>query len=117
LIELAYSQKDITPEPSYGTHFFQDLVESQIYPLAVYPDQPGDLLNEEFFTQAKNQLSALLPESADYAGSLKVIHAPSERPDASLEISMDGERAVAYFAQPVEVPRRTATTKQEVIVL
>jgi hypothetical protein len=117
LIELAYSQKGITPEPSYGTHFFQDLVESQIYPLAVYPDQPGDLLNEEFFNQAKNQLATLLPESADYAGCLKVIHAPSERPDTSLEISMDGERAVAYFAQLVEVPRRTSTAKQEVIVL
>jgi hypothetical protein len=117
LIELAYSQKGITPEPSYGTHFFQDLVESQIYPLAVYPDQPGDLLNEEFFTQAKNHLAELLPESADYAGCLKVIHVPDERPDASLEISMDGERAVAYFAQPVEIPRRTSATKQEVIVL
>jgi hypothetical protein len=46
-----------------------------------------------------------------------VIHAPSERPDTSLEISMDGERAVAYFAQLVEIPRRTSATKQEVIVL
>jgi len=117
LIELAYSQKGITPEPSYGTHFFQDLVESQIYPLAVYPDQPGDLLNEEFLNRAKNQLAALLPESADYAGSLKVIHAPSERPDTALEISMDGERAVAYFAQSIEGLRRNSAAKQEVIVL
>jgi hypothetical protein len=118
LIELAYSQKGITPEPSYGTHFFQDLVESQIYPLAVYPDQPGDLLNEEFFNRAKNQLAALLPESAAYADCLKVIHAPSERPNTTLEISMDGERAVAYFANTLEGLRRNSTaTKQEVIVL
>jgi hypothetical protein len=117
LIELAYSQKGITPEPSYGTHFFQDLVESQIYPLAVYPDQPGDLLNEEFFNRAKNQLAALLPESVAYADCLKVIHAPSERPNTALEISMDGERAVAYFAQPVEPLHRGAAIKQEVIVL
>jgi hypothetical protein len=117
LIELAYSQKGITPEPSYGTHFFQDLVESQIYPLAVYPDQPGDLLNEEFFNRARNQLAALLPESAEYADCLKVIHAPSERPNTSLEISMDGERAVAYFATSSEGLRRSSVTKQEVIVL
>jgi hypothetical protein len=117
LIELAYSQKGITPEPSYGTHFFQDLVESQIYPLAIYPDQPGDLLNEEFVGRAKNQLAALLPESAEYADCLKVIHAPSERPNTSLEISMDGERAVAYFATSVEGLRRISTVKQEVIVL
>jgi hypothetical protein len=117
LVELAYSQKGITPEPSYGTHFFQDLVESQIYPLAVYPDQPGDLLNEEFFTQARNHLAELLPESADYAGCLKVIHAPSEQPNTSLEISMDGERAVAYFATSIESVRRSPATRQEVIVL
>jgi hypothetical protein len=118
LIELAYSQKGITPEPSYGTHFFQDLVESQIYPLAIYPDQPGDLLNEEFFNQARNHLAALLPESAAYAGCLKVIHVPDERPDTSLEISMDGERGVAYFASTIEGLRRNSTvTKQEVIVL
>ncbi len=117
LIELAYSQKGITPEPSYGTHFFQDLVESQIYPLAVYPDQPGDLLNEEFFSRAKNQLAALLPEAADYADSLKVIHVPTERPTTSLEISMDGEQAVAYFAKATDVVQRTPPLKQEVIVL
>jgi hypothetical protein len=117
LIELAYSQKGITPEPSYGTHFFQDLVESQIYPLAIYPDLPGDLLNEEFFNKARNLLGVLLPEAADYADGLKVIQVGQERPDASLEISMDGERALAYFARPIEGVRRSSATRQEVIVL
>jgi hypothetical protein len=117
LIELAYSQKGITPEPSYGTHFFQDLVESQIYPLAVYPDQPGDLLNEEFFNRAKNQLAALLPEAADYADALKVFHVPGERPGCSLEIHMDGERALGYFAGASKEERRRDAPKQEVIVL
>ena len=97
LIELAYSQQGITPEPSYGTHFFQDLVESQIYPLAIYPDEAGDLFNEEFFNRARNQLAAVLPESAAYTDCLKVIHVPSERPGYTLEINMDGERALAYF--------------------
>ena len=117
LVELAYSQKGITPEPSYGTHFFQDLVESQIYPLAVYPDLAGDLLNEEFFNTAHNALGAILPEAADFADSLKVIDVAQERSDASLEISMDGERALAYFARPQEGVRRASVTKQEVIVL
>jgi hypothetical protein len=117
LVELAYSQKGITPEPSYGTHFFQDLVESQIYPLAVYPDQPGDMLNEEFFSKARNVLGMLLPEAAALGDSLKVIQVSEERPDASLEINMDGERALAYFARPTEGIRRAPATRQEVIVL
>ena len=64
-------------------------------------------------------LAALLPEAADYADCLKVIQASQERPDASLEISMDGERALAYFARPVEVYQKSAPRRprQEVIVL
>jgi hypothetical protein len=37
LIELGYSQGGGMPEVSYGTHFFQDLVEARIFPLAVFP--------------------------------------------------------------------------------
>jgi hypothetical protein len=75
------------------------------------------MLNEEFFSKARNVLGTLLPEAADYADCLKVIQATQERPDASLEISMDGERALAYFARPVEAIRRVPVIRQEVIVL
>lgn len=102
LVELAYRQKGVTPEPSYGTHFFQDLVESQIYPLAVYPDEPGDLLNSAWLERAANQLRRLLPESAMLGGCLKVIDVAHERPNSTLEISMDGERALAYL---INAPR------------
>ena len=43
LVELAVGEQGAIPEPSYGTHFFQDLVEANIYPIAVVPDHPGDL--------------------------------------------------------------------------
>src|SRR5262249_36892554 len=56
LVELAVKQQGITPEPSYGTHFFQDLVEAQIYPLAVHPDEPGEFLNWAFLKESTNQL-------------------------------------------------------------
>ena len=116
LIELAYTQKGITPEPSYGTHFFQDLVESQIYPLAVYPDEPGDLLNETWLNGAQNQLTTLLPVSAPLEEVLKVIHIPTQRPGHLLEISMDGERAVAYFVPAVVEERKPETNRAEEIL-
>ncbi|HZY46003.1 MAG TPA: pyruvate, phosphate dikinase, partial [Anaerolineae bacterium] len=99
LVELAFEQGGITPEPSYGTHFFQDLVEAQIYPLAVYPDQSGDYLNREFLGHAHNQLATLLPQDAAYSQCIKVIQIDDERPEYRLEISMNGERALAYLAQ------------------
>ncbi len=116
LIEVAYTQKGITPEPSYGTHFFQDLVEAQIYPLAIYPDLPGDLLNQAWLDRAHNSLVALLPDAAPLAEVLKVIHIPTQRPGYLLEISMDGERAVAYFVPAVVEERKPETNRAEQVM-
>ena len=63
LIEIAMSRNGATPELSYGTHFFQDLIESKIYPLALYPDTPGEVYNWEFLKQAPNLLPTLLPKT------------------------------------------------------
>ncbi|MFN8596105.1 MAG: PEP/pyruvate-binding domain-containing protein [Anaerolineae bacterium] len=116
LIELAHTQKGITPEPSYGTHFFQDLVESQIYPLAVYPDEPGDLLNQSMLDHARNQLTQLLPDAAAFSETLKVIQVPAYRPGHLLEISMDGERAVAYFMPGLVEERKSEISRKEEIL-
>ena len=100
LVEIAVAQEGIVPEPSYGTHFFQDLVEAEIYPLAIYPEEPGDFLNQAFLDQAQNRLANLLLEAARYSDCVKVIHVPSERHGRHLEIVMDGERALAYLSSP-----------------
>ncbi len=99
LVELAIRQAEFTPEPSYGTHFFQDLVEAHIYPLAIYPEEPDDSLNQAFLAQAKNHLRELLPGDArSNSKYMKIIHVPSERQGQHLEIAMDGKKALAYFA-------------------
>jgi len=101
LVEVAVAQEGIVPEPSYGTHFFQDLVEAEIYPLAVYPEEPGDFLNQAFLDKAQNHLAHLLPEAARYGDCVKLIHVPAEREGRHLEIVMDGERALAYLSPQV----------------
>jgi hypothetical protein len=98
------------------------LVESQIYPLAVYPDEPGDMLNHSFLDRANNALTNFLPAAASFGDCLKVIYAPGERPEHRLEISMDGERALAYFAwagsESTGVEKKMdGGLKQEMIVL
>ena len=47
----------LAPEPSFGTHFFQDLVEANIYPLAVYLDDEDVVFNRDFFYKTPNQLA------------------------------------------------------------
>ncbi len=99
LVEVAVGPGGAAPDPSYGTHFFQDLIESHIYPLALHPDEPGDFLNRDFLDRANNLLTTLLPDAADTYGCVKVIHIPAEREGHRLEILMDGERALAFLAR------------------
>ncbi len=100
LVELA--SEDIAPEPSYGTHFFQDLVEAQIYPLALKLDDSEDEFNHAFFETARNVLPELLPEAAEWAHAVWVIDVPAETRGARLELVMDGDagKAMAYLKPP-----------------
>ena len=99
LVEIALPRGEGIPDVSYGTHFFQDLVEAHIYPLPLFPHEPGTSFNRAFFLQAPNILATLLPGDAAYAEYVKVIEVPTIANGRYLEIVMDEERgeAVAYL--------------------
>lgn len=63
LIEVAYDQGGYTPEVSYGTHFFQDLIEADIVPVPLYPQAPGSSLDEPFLTDAVDVTDQLLTDA------------------------------------------------------
>jgi len=73
LVEIARRHGGYLPDLSFGTHFFQDLVEASIRYLPLYPDDPDVEFNERFFRTAPNELEGLVPEHADLAGVIKVI--------------------------------------------
>jgi hypothetical protein len=88
------------PEPSYGTHFFQDLVEAGIYPLAIALGENGDEFNYEFFENSENSLRALLPEDGDWERLVRIIEVPA---DMRAELVMNGEAGKAIaFLRPAE---------------
>ncbi len=49
MCELAYSSHGLHPELSYGSHFFQDLVESGIFYAAFYQGTPDCMFSEAGF--------------------------------------------------------------------
>ena len=100
LIEVAMQRAGGRPEVSYGTHFFQDLVETKIYPLALYPGEPGILFDDNFLDQSPNELSALLPNDATFADYVQVIHVPTAADGRHLQLVMnaDEEKAIAYLS-------------------
>jgi len=95
LIEIARKQKDYVPEPSFGTHFFQDLVEASILYLPLYPDEPGIIFNEEFLQTKKNQLVEIAPEFAHLSDVIKVICIPEGPDEEYLQVFMDAESVMA----------------------
>lgn len=98
LIEVARARGGFVPEVSFGTHFFQDLVESNIHYLPLYPDESPNRFHEPFFDQCPGTLAELLPEDADFASELRVVHVPSVSGGRRLHVAMDGDNdyAVAY---------------------
>jgi hypothetical protein len=100
LVELSGTGIGLAPEPSFGTHFFQDLVEAHIYPLAINLEDEGAYLNRKFFYHSPNRLSDFAPNDEYLADTLRLIEVSSFRPHHHLELVMDNEqgRAVAFLS-------------------
>jgi hypothetical protein len=100
LIEIAVADGGATTEVSYGTHFFQDLVESNIYPLSVFPNNAASVFNWQFFQKTINQLPKLLPQDSPYADYIKVIDVPNASQNRFLRVIMNAEenKALGYFS-------------------
>lgn len=99
LIEVARQKDGFQPEVSFGTHFFQDLVEAGIHYLPLYPDEAGNNFNDAFLTRSANCLDDIVPGSSGFADTIHLIHVPAVAQGRKLTIAMDGEtdQAVAYL--------------------
>ncbi|HPL64045.1 MAG TPA: PEP/pyruvate-binding domain-containing protein [Syntrophales bacterium] len=45
--EISFSKKGMEPDLSFGTHFFQDLVENDIFYVAIYSDRPDVIFSPD----------------------------------------------------------------------
>nr|MBU1327996.1 PEP/pyruvate-binding domain-containing protein [Candidatus Omnitrophota bacterium] len=66
LSEVAFSAGNLMPELSFGTHFFQDLVETKIFYIALFPEKKEVAFNDKWFTQFENMFAELMPQSSKY---------------------------------------------------
>jgi hypothetical protein len=101
LIEL--TGKDIAPdlEPSFGTHFFQDLVESNIFPLNVNLDDRGTVFNRSFFYKTPNHLSDFIRTDERLRDVLRLIKVQDFCRGCSMTLVMNDElgKALAFLRE------------------
>jgi hypothetical protein len=109
LVELAGKDIGASPEPSFGTHFFQDLMEADIYPLAVFLDEKDTVFKRDFFYTTPNRLPDFIKTDARIFDALRLIAVEDFRPNHHMDLVMDGQksRAVAYLVSEKRTPRPT----------
>ena len=100
LMEVAARRGNYVPEVSFGTHFFQDLVEAGIRYLPLFPGEPNVTFNESFLHQSSNLLGELLPEYAHLTAAVRVVDVPQATGGLVLRVLMnaDMEEAMGMFA-------------------
>jgi hypothetical protein len=101
LVELAGQGVGADPEPSLGTHFFQDLMESKIYPLAIQLDDRRSVFNREFFDETPSCLSDWVEVEPWLQDSLRLIKVSDYRPGTFLRVVMNDElnQAMAFLVE------------------
>ncbi|MEI6315812.1 MAG: phosphoenolpyruvate synthase, partial [Syntrophus sp. (in: bacteria)] len=72
IAEIAYQDGSLIPDLSFGTHFFQDLVEMDIFYMAIYPERKEVLFNREWLESMPNILTELMPRDSHYAEVVRV---------------------------------------------
>ena len=109
ILEIAKEKGGYIPELSFGTHFFQDLVESNIRYLPLYPDQGEDLFNEKLLLESDNKLTDVLPSYKNFEDVVRVVKVSEVIPGGTLAVVMDGEanEALAYLKPADHLTWRT----------
>ncbi len=102
LIEIALQKGDYTPDLSFGTHFFQDLVEAGIRYLPLYPDDDDIVFNENFLKRSPNLLPELLPEFEPIADTVRLIDVAAAADGEVLKVYMNADlnEAIGLLSEP-----------------
>lgn len=86
LVEIAILNKDMSSDVSLGTHFFNDLIESETLYLGLLPYRTSNILRADFFSSLPNELLNIYPEAQNWTDTIKVIDPPKAIPDKTLNL-------------------------------
>lgn len=70
--EIAYQDGALIPDLSFGTHFFQDMVEMDIFYMAIYPGKDGVIFNDAWMKKQPSILEDLMPDDTRFADVVRI---------------------------------------------
>ena len=111
LCEVADPAKGFAPELSFGSHFFQDLVEMDMFYLALFPDRPGTIFERGALCPPDgNALRGVLPDAAVCES---LVYVRDFDPDAPVYLASNitTQTACMFFADQRTEPSATLTNE------
>ncbi|MCD8045620.1 MAG: PEP/pyruvate-binding domain-containing protein [Clostridiales bacterium] len=73
ICEVSDNRAGYTPELSYGSHLFQDLVEADIFYCAVWNDHRTPVYEEHFFDDLENHFAQICPDMEPLFSMFRVV--------------------------------------------
>jgi hypothetical protein len=92
--EVAFESEGLMPELSYGSHFFQDLVESDIFYLALYPERNNCTVNYDKLFAFADTFEGIMPASTEYKKVVRVFNLKDE--NIYLQSDIVEQRLICY---------------------
>jgi len=93
ICETASEIMGVSPDLSYGSHFFQDLVENDIFYVSLFPNMEGTRLNTGFFNKSPSILKDILPEESRLQHVVKVIDTGGH---IKIAADIESQRVICY---------------------
>jgi len=73
ICEVASNEAGFMPELSYGSHFFQDIVETGIFYVAIFDGQKDVIFHPERILDRENMLTSVLPQSSQFSDVIHIV--------------------------------------------
>ena len=95
--EIAYQDGALIPDLSFGTHFFQDMVEMDIFYMAIYPEKQGVVFNAAWMKKQPNILQDLMPDDTRFENVVNVYDVRAK--DLRLLSDIVTQKMICFFGK------------------
>jgi hypothetical protein len=98
LVEVAREEDGLMPELSFGTHFFQDLVETRIFYVALFPGAEKVVFEPARLIEFKNEFVDWLPEYEKWQEVIKVYDISASGQELWLDADIKSQQTHCFFS-------------------
>ncbi len=101
ICEMACMHERLAPDLSYGTHYFNDMVELGMLYMGFTPDRNGNIVNEKLLTGWPNRTAELIADAGTLAQAVRVIDRRDADENNEIRLHADsvGQQALLYVAR------------------